>query len=193
MNNNPHTPFPQPTRKLAASLLAAGPVLPLDGVRAVDRALGRCLPPGTAPSLAAALAAKPAPRAATSPPPPPDPATAARHQALRDAVDQAAYDAMVAAVTAGEREAAARRGTRVGEFRQQLALGAHVTVATGTGFAAGWVAGGAVWRGDASTSKVSGREGRGWGEGGRRHETKKTITNPPHLFSPSASLAASSA
>jgi hypothetical protein len=82
---------------------------------------------------------------------------------------------MVADVTAAERAAAARAGAGVGQFRQQLALGAHVAVAGGTGFAAGWAAAGGVWRGD--ESKV---RGEGEGRGTKREgEGRRVRRNPP--------------
>ena len=87
----------QPARALAASLLAER-TPPLDAVRAVYRALGRAGP--GAPSLAAALDGD-APRRRAAARPPLDPSSRARLQALRDAADQAAYDAMVADVTGG--------------------------------------------------------------------------------------------
>ena len=181
---NPPPSFPQPTRDLAASLLADdADAAHLPAVRTVFESMATRLPAAQAPSLAAVVGCTTKPK-----PPPSDPAVAARHDALRAAAEEAAYARMVADVTAGERAAAARGGSGVGQFRQQLALGLHVAVAAGTGFAAGWTAAGGVWREERMV-----RERWKNDDGKRGGQCASVALTPPSLSFLSAPLAASSA
>ena len=119
----------QSVRKLALDLTASS-APSFEGLRAVYRALGVAKGLEKAPSL---QEKKKKPR---------DPALAARLQALRDASDQAAYDACVADLTEGERRASSRsgHGLSLSLAASAPAAGLALAASAGTGYAAGFVA-----------------------------------------------------
>lgn len=160
----------QSIRKLALALVASS-APSFEGLRAIYRALGVAHGVEEAPSLEEALSG----RRRTKPPTTKnetaeaeaevatnpakniqqkasakDPALAARLQALQDASDQRAYDACVADLTANERRASARSGAGLSSSLATSASAAGLALAAsaGTGYAAGFVAGRALFPDD---------------------------------------------
>ena len=158
----------QSVRKLALDLTASS-APSFEGLRAVYRALGVAKGLEKAPSLQEALSGSKTKetRTKTKTEPeangaaeteahqeakkeekkekkkkPRDPALAARLQALRDASDQAAYDACVADLTEGERRASSRsgHGLSLSLAASAPAAGLALAASAGTGYAAGFVA-----------------------------------------------------